>query len=576
MQKSFSSCDNNMVVSDLDPDNIDDNYWHGVYDALRMVDSFVRWAQRNPTRAKSIDEFLNDALIAVAKRCRDCLAYTLNLSFTVSENASEVHMGASRSPPPGAEEPAPPKATPRVTPPPPAQQPSMSRTIDMTTEHDDMMARESSVSTPEQSVEFNIEPGLASDQSAASGTKPEPHHEPVASQPPSSDSLHTVSPIILSDLDATITPTLASSEPSPEPVFSEPSEPSHGPHPILEQHSMPIDQQRQDESLKLADSPLMTEGATDADDDAGFERPLFEETIEPPSIQPSMTHDHESADRDIHSVTQSEVQHEFTLDFDLVEPPPFDASEHTPGVSKTSSESLSTSESAPPSSTADLSSSPADEFEQRHVPEPIQEDTEIERDDAVHLSPEDIERSIAERLEEIERIFSSHGLTITPQSESEEDHTGTQKGGHDISPETSVHVDSQEESITRDEFHSHIVATPAEPGRSADSSISITEPAADRSREMDTYPSTDRPSVWTPYDESPIVDEHTVSVPTSTDDRTDASSDLESEELDDDADLSDARPPPPPPPPPPKDEEESEEELRKRARRLLFGFDPFS
>ena len=46
-----------------------DEYWMGVRDALRMVDSFTKWAKRNPSRAKTLEDFIHDGLIAAAKRC---------------------------------------------------------------------------------------------------------------------------------------------------------------------------------------------------------------------------------------------------------------------------------------------------------------------------------------------------------------------------------------------------------------------------------------------------------------------------------------------------------------------------
>jgi hypothetical protein len=59
----------------------DESYWLGVRDALRMIDSFVAWSRRNPNRAKKIDDFIDDALIAVNKHCRSCLSQALGISF---------------------------------------------------------------------------------------------------------------------------------------------------------------------------------------------------------------------------------------------------------------------------------------------------------------------------------------------------------------------------------------------------------------------------------------------------------------------------------------------------------------
>ena len=58
-----------------------DEYWMGVRDSLRMVDSFTKWARRNEKRAKSLDDFIHDGLIAAAKRCESCLTDDLGLTF---------------------------------------------------------------------------------------------------------------------------------------------------------------------------------------------------------------------------------------------------------------------------------------------------------------------------------------------------------------------------------------------------------------------------------------------------------------------------------------------------------------
>ncbi|MFW9845986.1 MAG: hypothetical protein ACFFD6_04515 [Candidatus Thorarchaeota archaeon] len=59
----------------------DDNYWMGVRDALRMVDSFLRWARKHPKDAKTIDDFLAEGLIAAAKRCVTCLGKELGMKY---------------------------------------------------------------------------------------------------------------------------------------------------------------------------------------------------------------------------------------------------------------------------------------------------------------------------------------------------------------------------------------------------------------------------------------------------------------------------------------------------------------
>ncbi|MFW9959674.1 MAG: hypothetical protein ACFFDV_01565 [Candidatus Thorarchaeota archaeon] len=67
-----------------------DEYWMGVRDALRMVDSFNKWAARNPKRAKSLDDFIHDGLIAAAKRCESCLREKLGLSFAQEDQEDEI------------------------------------------------------------------------------------------------------------------------------------------------------------------------------------------------------------------------------------------------------------------------------------------------------------------------------------------------------------------------------------------------------------------------------------------------------------------------------------------------------
>jgi len=80
----------------------------GVRDALRMVDSFNKWAARNPERAKSLDDFIHDGLIAAAKRCESCLREKLGLSFVNEDQEDEIPDSFESSepeisPPPGYE-----------------------------------------------------------------------------------------------------------------------------------------------------------------------------------------------------------------------------------------------------------------------------------------------------------------------------------------------------------------------------------------------------------------------------------------------------------------------------------------
>jgi hypothetical protein len=68
-------------VSYVSSDEKDETYWLGVRDALRMVDSFVRWSARHEDKAKNLQEFISEGLIAAAKRCESCLSTTLGLTF---------------------------------------------------------------------------------------------------------------------------------------------------------------------------------------------------------------------------------------------------------------------------------------------------------------------------------------------------------------------------------------------------------------------------------------------------------------------------------------------------------------
>ncbi|MHA1770294.1 MAG: hypothetical protein ACTSYL_02065 [Candidatus Thorarchaeota archaeon] len=72
----------------------DENYWLGVRDALRMVDSFIEWARLNPDRAKPLTQFINEALIAAARRCKSCLTHTLGISFAASQEEEKQRISA--------------------------------------------------------------------------------------------------------------------------------------------------------------------------------------------------------------------------------------------------------------------------------------------------------------------------------------------------------------------------------------------------------------------------------------------------------------------------------------------------
>lgn len=66
-----------------------DDYWEGVLHALRMVDSFLKWSKRNEARAKPLEQFVHDGLIAAAKRCASCLSKKLGVVFADEDDTIE-------------------------------------------------------------------------------------------------------------------------------------------------------------------------------------------------------------------------------------------------------------------------------------------------------------------------------------------------------------------------------------------------------------------------------------------------------------------------------------------------------
>jgi hypothetical protein len=46
-----------------------------------MIDSFYRWSRQNPKRAKKLEDFIAEGLIAAAKRCKTCLSRELGVGF---------------------------------------------------------------------------------------------------------------------------------------------------------------------------------------------------------------------------------------------------------------------------------------------------------------------------------------------------------------------------------------------------------------------------------------------------------------------------------------------------------------
>ncbi|MHA2423698.1 MAG: hypothetical protein ACXAEF_02860 [Candidatus Thorarchaeota archaeon] len=83
-----------------------DAYWMGVRDALRMVDSFLKWSDANKDRAKSLEDFLYDGLIADAKRCESCLHKKLGIEFSSEDDELPAEEPSFDSMPPTIETPS--------------------------------------------------------------------------------------------------------------------------------------------------------------------------------------------------------------------------------------------------------------------------------------------------------------------------------------------------------------------------------------------------------------------------------------------------------------------------------------
>jgi hypothetical protein len=75
-----------------------DDYWMGVRDALRMIDSFYRWSRQNPKRAKKLEDFITDGLIAAAKRCKSCFSRDLGVDYKEDEYGESLDIEESSEP----------------------------------------------------------------------------------------------------------------------------------------------------------------------------------------------------------------------------------------------------------------------------------------------------------------------------------------------------------------------------------------------------------------------------------------------------------------------------------------------
>ncbi len=91
----FSNSDISVLVFQLSFSSKDESYWLGVRDALRMIDSFLKWRSRNPNKAKPLDQFMHEALIAAAKRCESCLSHALGIQFSSEGEEEPSHTEGS-------------------------------------------------------------------------------------------------------------------------------------------------------------------------------------------------------------------------------------------------------------------------------------------------------------------------------------------------------------------------------------------------------------------------------------------------------------------------------------------------
>lgn len=82
-------------------------YWNGVRDALRMVETFVFWKEKNPREKRTIKNFVSEALEAVRQKCAPCLKEILGIDFGPIGEEAAPEAGFKFAPEPTPEEPEP-------------------------------------------------------------------------------------------------------------------------------------------------------------------------------------------------------------------------------------------------------------------------------------------------------------------------------------------------------------------------------------------------------------------------------------------------------------------------------------
>ncbi|MDO8055294.1 MAG: hypothetical protein Q6361_00395, partial [Candidatus Hermodarchaeota archaeon] len=73
-------------------------YWNGVRDALRMVQTFLFYKEKNPAEQRSTDTFVSEALDAVRQKCAPCLKEILGVDFGEDEDVDTMLPGLKEIP----------------------------------------------------------------------------------------------------------------------------------------------------------------------------------------------------------------------------------------------------------------------------------------------------------------------------------------------------------------------------------------------------------------------------------------------------------------------------------------------
>jgi hypothetical protein len=237
-----------------------DEYWMGVRDALRMVDSFNKWAQRNKERAKDLDDFIHDGLIAAAKRCESCLKDDLGLTFIEGEDHP-----LAESVPPGYEAALPDETTP----------PEQSDEVTLQSSEDDITIESVGRSDAEEMEDISLEGPTREFSSDFDLIEPAPLVvEPSPPEPElvSSEEAEEKKPSFTwADYEEAVTMTKT------DPVVEEPEEeePSFGSEPVGEE-DLPID-----EPVSLGSPKVLTPSEEPSIPTAEFESTIGE-GIAPP------------------------------------------------------------------------------------------------------------------------------------------------------------------------------------------------------------------------------------------------------------------------------------------------------